>query len=99
MLNSLLVCERKGQVTTRDALFGAGVMVGASLLFMMLGIGARRLGSPVIADALADRSFFGALTLSMPFWLMKGQPRTVQTVVVGVTLLSLVALSYLASAN
>ena len=97
MLKSLMACERKVRFTTRDSLIGAGVMIGVSLLLVMLGVSARRRGLPAIGDALGDVSFPAALTLSMPFWLMKGQPWKAQMAVVGGTLLMLVAMSYLAS--
>jgi len=98
MLKSLMVCERKGmRFTTRDSLIGAGVMIGATLLFTMVGIAARRNGWSVTGEVLTNLSFLGSLTLSMPFWLMKDQPWKAQVVIVGGTLTLIAGIGYLAS--
>jgi hypothetical protein len=97
MLKSLAACERKVRYTTRDALIGAGVMIGASLSFTMLGITAQRVGLGVTGDVLVNVAFPGALMLSMPFWLMKGQPWKAQVAIVGVTFVLLVGIGYFAS--
>ena len=54
---------------------------------MLLGAGlaAEGRGWPVAAEALAGVAFPVALTLSMPFWLMKGQRRKVQAIVLVAT--------------
>ena len=94
-LSSLIACEkRNARYTKRDALIGAGVAIGASLLFSIVGIAAKRAGWPTSADILLAMAFPGSWMLSMPFWLMKGQPWKAQVVIVGVTL---VLLGYLAS--
>ena len=42
MLKSLMVCDQTSlRYTTRDSLIGAGVMVGATLIFSLLGIALR----------------------------------------------------------
>lgn len=98
ILKYIMVCERtRLRFTTRDSLIGAGVMIGAALMFTMVGIAARRDGWPVTGEILTNLGFLGSLTLSMPFWLMKGQPWKAQVVIVGVTLVLLVAIGYLAS--
>jgi hypothetical protein len=97
MLKSLLACERKQmRATTRDGLVAAGVMIGATLLFTLSGIAARRAGWSTTGDVLLNLAFPGSLTLSMPFWLMKGQPWKAQLVIVGGTLTVLVVIGYLA---
>jgi hypothetical protein len=97
-LNSLIACERRNaRYTKRDALIGAGVAIGASLLFSMSGIAARRAGWPMTGDILVQVSFPVSWTLSMPFWLMKGQPWKAQVAIVGATLVLLGAAGYLAS--
>ena len=63
----------------------------------MLGPLARRGGWPVTGDVLMNVAFMGTLTLSMPFWLMKGQPWKAQAVIVGTTFILLVASAYFAS--
>jgi hypothetical protein len=98
MLKSLMVCERRQvRFTTRDSLIGAGVMIGATLFFTMVGIAARRNGWSATGEVLTNLSFPGSLTLSMPFWLMKGQSWKAQVVIVGGTLTLLVGIGYLAS--
>jgi hypothetical protein len=98
MLKSLTVCERaRFRPTTRDSVIGAGVMILATFLFTWMGVAARRRGSPVMAEMLLGFAFPGSLTLSMPFWMMKGQPWKAQAVITGGTLAFLIAISYLAT--
>jgi hypothetical protein len=97
-LSSLIACERRhNRYTTRDALIGAGVMIGASLLLSTAGIAVKRNGWPTAGDILIQQSFLWSLMLSVPFWLLKGQPRKAQVVIVLATLLLAGAISYLAS--
>lgn len=96
VLKSLKVCEQP-RYTTRDALIGSGVMICATLLFTLLGFAARRNGWQVTGEVMMGTSFPASLTLSMPFWMMKGLPWRVQAVIVGGTLVFLVAIGYLAS--
>ena len=74
-------------------------MIGASMLFMALGVAARRNGWTVTGEALTDIAFPCSLVLSMPFWMMKGQPWRAQVGIVGGTLLLLVAVAWLGSAT
>ena len=98
ILQYLMACERKAaRVTTRDSLIGAGVMIAVSLLFMLGGIAARRTGWPTLGEAAVNLSFPVAMMLSMPFWLMKGQPWKVQVVIVGGALTLLAATGYLST--
>lgn len=97
-LKSMMICERtKLRYTKRDSLIGAGVMIGATLLFLLLGIAAQRDGWVATGEILKSLAFPGSLTLSMPFWLMKGQPWKAQAVILGGTLALLVAAGCLAS--
>jgi hypothetical protein len=97
-LNSLIACEtRSSRYTKRDSLIGAVVMIGASVLFSLSGIAARRAGWPTIGGILLQLAFPGSLMLSMPFWLLKGQPWKAQMALVGAMLLLLGAAGYLAS--
>jgi hypothetical protein len=99
-LRALMVCDQKKvRFTTRDSLTGSGVMLGATLLFTLLGIAARRGGLPVTGEVLVSVAFPGSLMLSMPFWLMKEQPWKAQLVIVGGTLALLVLIGFLASAT
>jgi hypothetical protein len=98
MLKSMMTCERtRVSFTRRDSFIGAGVMICGTLAFSVLGIFARRHGWPVTGEVLMSQAFLGPLMLSMPFWLMKGQSRKAQVVIVGAMLALLVAISYLAA--
>ena len=93
MLKSLMVCERKQlRFTTRDSLIGAGVMIGSTLILTMAGLAARRNGWSTTGEVLLNVGFMGSLTLSMPFWLLKGQPWKAQAVLVVGTIALLVAI-------
>ena len=97
-VKALIACDRKpARYTKRDALIGAGVMVGATLILTTLGTIAIRRGWPATGETLLNLSYSAALMLSMPFWLMKGQPWKAQGVVMGVTILLITAATYLAS--
>ena len=94
MLKSLMVCERKQvRYTPRDSLIGAGVMLGATFILTMAGLAARRNGWTTTGEVLVSVGFLVSLTLSMPFWLLKGQPWKAQAVVVGGTIALLVAIT------
>jgi hypothetical protein len=98
MLKSMLACDRtKSGVTVRDGLIGGGVMIGASILFSILGIAARRSGWPETGEVLKGLAFTVSLTISMPFWLMKGQPWKAQAAIIGATLLILVAAGWVST--
>jgi hypothetical protein len=87
VLKALLDCERKhAGVTPRDGLIGAGVMLGVSLLLKVASAAATREGFPLMGDLLKSLVFLASFTLSMPFWLMKGQPWKAQVAIVGGTL-------------
>ena len=94
---SLTICDRsQTRYTKRDALVGAGVMLGATLAFTITGVALRRAGWPATGEVMVSLSFPGSLTLSMPFWVMKGQPWKAQVVMVGGTLVFLIAIGCVA---
>ena len=89
------VCERTPmRYTVRDGLIAAAVMLVATMVLTTLGIAARRGGSPVTGGVLKDFAFVASLTLSMPFWITKGQPWKAQAAIVGVTLTFIVLIGY-----
>ena len=61
--------------TNRDALIGAGVMILGTALLAGAGMLFPRDEYPVLGDVLRSLAFPLSLTLSMPFWLLKGQPK------------------------
>lgn len=90
-LKAILGCERKqSRVTPRDGVMGAGVMLSVSVLFTLLSTMAARNGLPLASEFFSGLLFPASFTLSMPFWLMKGQPWKAQLAIVGGTLLILV---------
>ena len=89
------MCERTPmRYTVRDGLIAAAVMLVATMVLTTLGIAARRGGSPVTGGVLKDFAFVASLTLSMPFWITKGQPWKAQAAIVGVTLTFIVLIGY-----
>lgn len=74
-----LQCDRaRDGVTPRDGLVGAAVMSTAAFVLKRAG--------------LPDLAFPVSLTVSMPFWLMKGAPVKAQIAIVAVTVALLVAI-------
>jgi hypothetical protein len=95
---SLTICERnQARYTKRDALIGAGVMIAATTVLSVVGIAVRRAGWPATGEVIVSLAFSGSMTLSLPFWLMKGQPRKAQAVIVGGTLVFLILIGYVAT--
>jgi hypothetical protein len=87
----MMLCEsRRAGVTPRDGLIGAGVMLGVTLLLKALSAAAMQNGLIVAGGEIERLVFPVALTLSMPFWLMKGAPWKAQAAIVGATLAILV---------
>jgi hypothetical protein len=87
----------KLRFTTRDSFIGAGVMIGCTILFLVIGIVARRNGWPISGEILKSLAFPGSLMLSMPFTFLKGQPWRAQAVIIGVSMGLLVLAGYVAS--
>ena len=97
-LRSMMVCDQsKLRMTTRDGLIGAAVMLAGSAAGSFLGMAARRAGWELTADVLLSLAFMGSLTLSMPFWLTKGQPWKAQIVLIGGLLTFLTIITIAAS--
>lgn len=84
-------------VATRDALVGAGVMLGATLLFAVLGVAAKRTGLEFASEVLLSVAFPGSVLLAMPFTYLKGKPREAQLLYVGLPLLLVVLIGIAAS--
>ena len=92
-MKTLTICDRPSlRYTTRDGLIGAGVMLISTTLLMLLGFSAKAGGPPPAGEMLINLAFPASLVLSMPFWLMKGQPWKAQVVIVGGVLAMLVAI-------
>ena len=90
----LLKCStsRQPRMTVRDGLISAAVLLVASLIVTGAGIYASKAGYALTGDALKSIAFPGAVLVSMPFGVMKGQSRRAQLIVLGPTML-LIALA------
>ena len=61
------------------------------------GVWLKARGQTALGEAVVTNGFFVPLVLSMPFWLLKGQPWRAQAVLVGGTIAILLGISYLAT--
>jgi hypothetical protein len=94
-----LVCSASGaRYTRRDGLIGAGVMIASAIVFAVSGTVLRQAGWTETGEAVLNLGYLGSMTISMPFWLMKGQPWKAQLVIVGGTLTMLIAIGVLSQA-
>jgi hypothetical protein len=83
--------------TKRDALISAGVLLAASLVMSAAGILIRRQGYPEFGEALVSLSFPLSVVISMPFAVLKGQPKAAQAGILGFTTLILVLATWFAT--
>ena len=98
-MSSLSYVCRNSRVryTTRDGLIGAGVMLLATFVSVALGVAARHRGWAATGEMLTSLAFPVSLTLSMPFWVLKGQPWKAQAVLVGGTMGLLFVIAYVST--
>lgn len=98
MLKAMLQCDRaRSGVTTRDGLIGAGIMLAMNVLLAGGGVLLHLSGWPATGEALKSLSFPVSFIVSMPWWLMKGTPRRAQGFIIGVTVLILIAATWIAT--
>ena len=92
------ICATNGvRYSKGDALISAGVMIGATLILVAAGIAASRLGYPEFGDALKSVALPIALTVSMPFAILKGQPKSVQTFTISFSTVMLIVATWIAT--
>lgn len=96
-LRTMVCSGSTTRYTKRDSLIGAAVMIGITAVMVSAAMTFNRAGFPDAAETLASLAFPVSFTLSMPFWLMKGQPWKAQVVIVGLTCAILVAMGYIGS--
>jgi hypothetical protein len=92
-----LVCRGEPRYTKRDSLVAAAVMIALTSAFALSGIVVKREGWTIASKMLLNLSFIVPFTLSMPLWLMKGQPWKANAVLIGTTVAFLVVLSFLSA--
>lgn len=83
--------------TTRDAMVGAGVLIAVTFVLLTLGIAANRSGYHTLGETLKGLAFPASMLLSMPFYLTKGLSWRAQALLLGVPMVILVIISYLAT--
>jgi hypothetical protein len=79
--------------TTRDSLIAAAVMIGVTAAISALGLALKYSGWTLASQVVLNVAFLGSMTISLPFWLMKGQPWKAQVAIVGGTLLLLITIA------
>jgi hypothetical protein len=95
-MRAMLCSKSDVRYTTRDSLFGAGMMIGLTAAFSLLGLALKQAGWTATSQTVLNVGFLASMTISLPFWLMKGQPWKAQLAIVGGTLAVLVLISALA---
>jgi hypothetical protein len=99
MVKSISVCSRnQARYTARDGLIGGAVMIAGSLFSVILSFAAQQAGWRLTGQTLLNSGFLVSMMLSTPFWLMKGQPRRAQAVIIGGTITILLLINVLAVA-
>ena len=99
MFNQMVkLCAGSRQLTRRDNLIGAAVMLGLTLVFSGVYIwAAYQYRGNELVDALGIMAFPAAMFLSMPFTYLKGHSRVSQVVIIGGCLGLIAAASLLAA--
>jgi hypothetical protein len=88
------LCNPRRTYTRKDALIGAAVMLASTLIMTITAARVGRAGDESLGEALMGFASPAAFALSMPFWLMKGQPWKAQVSIVGLVLAVLAGLLY-----
>jgi hypothetical protein len=96
-LKQSCIHDRPAIISKRDAWTGAGVMIGGSILMSVAGIALNRAGFDTFGEAVKAAAFPVSMLLSMPFTFVKGKSWKAQGVLVGIPLLIIVLLTYLAT--
>lgn len=89
--------SRTANYTTKDALIGAGVMIAVSFVMLAIGIAANRAGYATAGETVKGLAFPASMLLSMPFYLTKSLSWRAQTLLLGVPMLILIVISYVAT--
>jgi hypothetical protein len=97
MVKSVSICARnQTRYTRRDGAIGAAIMLLGTLAFVLLATALIRGGFRPAGEMVLNSGYLIAMALSMPFWLMKDQPRKAQVVIVGSTIAMLLLINAVA---
>jgi hypothetical protein len=93
-----MLCRKTDlRYTNRDSLLAAIVMIGVTAAASALGLALKDSGWTTTSQIVLNVAFTGSMTISLPFWLMKGQPWRAQAAIVGGTVALLVVIAWLAA--
>jgi hypothetical protein len=94
MVKTVSVCE-KNQVryTKRDGVIGGAIILLGSILSVIVGAALKRRGYEELSQAVMVNGYLLAMNVSMPFWLLKGQPIRAQVAIIGGSTAILLALA------
>lgn len=89
--------ESRGNVTWRDSMIAAGIMLAGALVFAILGVWLARIGWPVASRIAMMMGFPGTFVLAMPFMGMGVRSRRAQAVITTGTLALLLLIAWIAA--
>jgi hypothetical protein len=95
-MKTVCLHDRRAPFSKRDAWIGASVMISASIALSALGIAFDRAGFDTLSEAVMAAAFPVSVLLTMPFTFVKGQSWKSQGVLVGIPLVIVILLTWLA---
>jgi hypothetical protein len=94
MLTAMKGCDSKVRYTTGDLVLSAVVLMVGTAVLAVLGVTIGLIGHAMWGDILQRLAFPIAMVVSLPFGILKGQPRRAQAVVLGVTSAVIIGVRY-----
>lgn len=99
MVRMIAVCPaNRTRYSKRDGLVGAAIMIVGTAVLTLIATLLQRSGFTDSGAVVLNSGALIAFMLSLPFWMMKGQPRTAQSVVIGGTIAGLLLINIIAVA-
>ena len=92
-----LHCTSAPRYTKRDSLVSAAVLILVTAVMSACGLWLKNNGQQQAAGIVLNLAFPVAVTISMPFALLKGQPRRAQVFVLWVTAMLLFLATWVAT--
>ena len=89
--------DKEVPFSKRDGWIGSGVLIGGVILLSALGILLNRSGHNTLGESLTGAAFPVSALLSMPFTFVKKQSWRAQVVLVGIPVVIVLFLAYLAT--